>query len=557
MIIIVEGIDRVGKTTLCNRLRQEIGYPVFKHNKSEFSYDQMDTSNETDKMIQMLEVAHSCNGNIIFDRFHLSECIYGTKLRDYNKEEAFKNCIKIDKYLASIGACLIYVSPTNIKRSSFEHGSDLTDYNHLFHQFYNLTRIKNKINVNFHTLDQAIGYVQTLISGQPKSKRISSVGYSFWGYLSDKKTDKDGNEISTPDGNAIYSWSILNVFQLNNIDTYRIMPDRDYVKTYSWAKDIRTSVCDNFNNSKMIPIDFFDNTLDLSLQDLTKKLFDYWNSVGLYKLDAILHEWRMKIPGRNLPEDRKTLGKSWQPDLFIQNCLMIYCFTNRIKLVIFDLDYKLSQADIIGFNNIKTIELGTKSEDDPNSTRVYIPFNFKYIHEYPICDKFNTDLVYIGNRYERDWCIDKYIPDDIKCLIYGNWIEGGRDSDKVWPNLVFKHRLQTYQMYEAYSKSVATILLAKKEYCQYKFMTARIIESVFYGSVPLFIEEYGADVIAEYAGKYAEFLTVKSKADVTSKVNQLKSNHELRSQIITYLRNHLKFMDANNFYSRFMNLITD
>ena len=39
MIIIVEGIDRVGKTTLCNRLRQELGYPVFKHNKSEFSYD--------------------------------------------------------------------------------------------------------------------------------------------------------------------------------------------------------------------------------------------------------------------------------------------------------------------------------------------------------------------------------------------------------------------------------------------------------------------------------------------------------------------------------------
>ena len=66
------------------------------------------------------------------------------------------------------------------------------------------------------------------------------------------------------------------------------------------------------------------------------------------------------------------------------------------------------------------------------------------------------------------------------------------------------------------------------------FMTARIQEAVFYGTVPLFIEEYGKDVIYEYAGKYAELLTVKSKNDVTTLVEMFKINSQLRKDIILY-----------------------
>ena len=39
------------------------------------------------------------------------------------------------------------------------------------------------------------------------------VGYFYWGYLGDKKFDKNGNEVSTPDGNAFYSWSIIKALQ--------------------------------------------------------------------------------------------------------------------------------------------------------------------------------------------------------------------------------------------------------------------------------------------------------------------------------------------------------
>ena len=52
MIIIVEGIDRVGKTTLCEKLNKELKIPIYKHKNNQFYYNLMDNKNETDKMLQ-------------------------------------------------------------------------------------------------------------------------------------------------------------------------------------------------------------------------------------------------------------------------------------------------------------------------------------------------------------------------------------------------------------------------------------------------------------------------------------------------------------------------
>ena len=164
--------------------------------------------------------------------------------------------------------------------------------------------------------------------------------------------------------------------------------------------------------------------------------------------------------------------------------------------------------------------------------------------------EFSTqnNLVYVGNRYERDWCIDKYIPTELSgVVLYGNWLEGGRDSQERWPNINFGPRLQTKEMPLVYGTSMCTILLAKDEYLKHKFMTARIIESIFYGCVPLFIEEYGEDCIKKYAGEYSQDLTVSSKSDIIEISQYLKYNDEYRVSCIEYLRDRLKFMDVSNF----------
>ena len=95
-----------------------------------------------------------------------------------------------------------------------------------------------------------------------------------------------------------------------------------------------------------------------------------------------------------------------------------------------------------------------------------------------------------------------------------------------------------------YNDAVATVLLAKKEYCDMGFMTARIQEAIFYGTVPLFIRQYGQSTIYTYAGKYANLLTVYNKEDVSRAVEDLKRNPELRQNVILYLRKHLRFMDS-------------
>ena len=392
-------------------------------------------------------------------------------------------------------------------------------------------------------------------------KREMKIGYSYWGFLGDCKANYKGEMLSTPDGNAFYSWSIIKAFVDAGIQVISVMPDRDKFAFASFGKKIFSAWCTDersfaYANMKKSDFSQYERDYRAIMKDA---VFDIWNKAGLQNADAIIHEWRMKIPGRN-DEVGKTL-EEFQPDLYIQEYLIEYCRLNKIKLIIFDLDYKLEKEQFKSLSDIASvIELGTKWTSDKEfrdkSKKVYIPFDFDCINEFTINDNPTNNLIYVGNRYERDWCIDKYIPEDIEgCTIYGNWKESGRDSEYRWPKISFGKRLQTSEMRAAYSNSICTVLLAKEEYCEHNFMTARLIESVFYGTVPLFIEEYGKDTIKEYAGMYSEFLTVTSKEDVKAKIDVLKENALLRRNIIKFLRIHLKKMNAKMFVQNIVDML--
>ena len=159
MIIIVEGIDRVGKTTLCHKLSDVTGYPIYKYH-GDVSYDKMDSDNETDKMLQLINVLSIARMqgkeiNLIFDRFSWSDFAYGVTNRNYNVEHAVANFIKIDKALKDIGANVILVRPTDIERSSREHGSDLSTKNRLFNQCYIIASCI-KFECNYDTMDSVV-----------------------------------------------------------------------------------------------------------------------------------------------------------------------------------------------------------------------------------------------------------------------------------------------------------------------------------------------------------------------------------------------------------------
>ena len=394
------------------------------------------------------------------------------------------------------------------------------------------------------------------------------IGYSYWGYLGDTKYDIDGNVASTPDGNAFYSWSIIYGLLKAGDKVIQVMPNRDYEgflkegdNLFSWCKERRLFA---YNNMLKMPSTGYTRLLS------KEQIFQLWDNRLLDKCDAILHEWRMPIVGRNdnptrlfaLKDDTSIDFVNYQPDYFIQECLCEYCAKNNIPMIIFDLDYKLNKYTIDGLpnkDNIFIFELGNKW--DTNAMHVEIPFDFGGISEIPVNNTgmLENNIVYVGNRYERDWCIDKYVPTELdNVVVYGNWLESGRDSKKKWPNIKFGKRLQTKDMTRVYNDSVCTLLFAKEEYVKRQFMTARIIESIFYGCVPLFIEEYGEECIKRYAGVYSSLLTVGSKSDVIERTMMFKYNKDLRSNVIYYLRERLAgFMDVRYFVDDIHKVVID
>lgn len=397
------------------------------------------------------------------------------------------------------------------------------------------------------------------------------IGYSYWGFLGDRKYDDNGNLLSTPDGNAFYSWSIINKFIEDGHEVLGIMPDRDEPGFRFEGPDLFSSWC-KYSRSLaylyMNHIEYFDLFDKLSrgtsIESLEDDIMSLWDDYNLNNFDVIIHEWRMPILGRNTHVDMESEG--WQPDLFIQDALIEYCRKNNIKLIIFDLDYKIPRNMVEDFvyntKNIYIFELGNKwkeiaYETDGRCRKVFIPFDFRFMNLFKPKKTFTDDIVYIGNRYERDWCIDKYLKNVPGVKVFGNWLEGQRHSEKEWPTINFGKRLQTSDMHEAYSNSATTILLAKKEYCENGFMTARILEAIFYGCVPLFIEEYGEDVIYMYAGCFTDELTVRSSDDVINKSKRFKEDVNYRNQIIDYLRTYLSFMDVRSFVRNVYNVIGD
>ena len=361
---------------------------------------------------------------------------------------------------------------------------------------------------------------------------MKNVGYFFWGFLGDRKYNDKGDLLSTPDGNAFYSWSIISELQKRDYNVY-LFQDRDYSGIIKEGENLFSAFAKFERYYAYNKLRFFNNLC---------------HEVDMF--DFVLIEWRWEIKGRNDEETRLNDNKNWQPDLFIMQELIEKCSEKNIPFIVFDLDYKLTEEDIIKYNIRYVIELGNKWKENDlvRSKQVKIPFDFSCINEFKLKDEYENSLVYVGNRYERDWCIDKYIPEDLDdCIVYGNWKESGRDSESRWEKIKFGHRLQTSEMQQVYSTSMATILLAKEEYCRYEFMTARIIEAIFYGCLPFFIEEYGSELIREYAGRYSNLLTVSDKQDLKKKLDLFEYEKGFRNEIIMYLRNHLRFMDCKFF----------
>ena len=153
MIVVVEGIDRVGKTTLVNKLvkagfiklKDEFIINEFVEKFDDYSIGKCESFVQAAKNLE--EQGH----NVVIDRLHLTEYVYGTiRNRGVNEQAVWA----IDMILTNLNAILCYVRPSNIEISNNEAGLNQEKYDEMFEFATKLSSIRSVVT-DYNHLDEA------------------------------------------------------------------------------------------------------------------------------------------------------------------------------------------------------------------------------------------------------------------------------------------------------------------------------------------------------------------------------------------------------------------
>ena len=122
MILIVEGANRTGKSTMIGmlqKLAENSGVEFMLYNSRINNNEHVGTTTEgmyayAKSVISDLLKEDTNEKLIVFDRFHISELVYGEAFRGYTNEYM----LKIDGFLDLMDAKIMYM------KSNFEHVTD-------------------------------------------------------------------------------------------------------------------------------------------------------------------------------------------------------------------------------------------------------------------------------------------------------------------------------------------------------------------------------------------------------------------------------------------------
>ena len=152
MIVILEGLERTGKSTIAEILENNFGFIRFKdHNHLRFM-DLKSIANRLDSTLSMLVSLDKAGKNIVLDRFHISELIYGTNDRGYPDYD-FDHIYYIDEVLSLLNTKL-YLLERNVNNEYVEafprevNESELLEYQKKFRYAFDKSYIENKCIYN-------------------------------------------------------------------------------------------------------------------------------------------------------------------------------------------------------------------------------------------------------------------------------------------------------------------------------------------------------------------------------------------------------------------------
>lgn len=173
MVIILEGIDRVGKTTLANKIKEEVsGSEIFKAERIKVPLSTLEENNTLNYgycmgQVQLLNntYANDKERHMVIDRFHWTEYIYTKVSRDRNVTDYYVKQIENEMLKNRQGYLMILMMPINITLCSRMHGSSLKEHQLLFNGMYEESKLL-KYRCTYHSSNFAVDAVKKIIDGE-------------------------------------------------------------------------------------------------------------------------------------------------------------------------------------------------------------------------------------------------------------------------------------------------------------------------------------------------------------------------------------------------------
>lgn len=162
-LIIVEGVDRTGKTSLCRILEDHLSIKIYARPTDGFDFTRLVNGGVAKETMQLLTHLRKTGQSIIFDRLHLSEFVYGKFNRNYDEWENMCYFRCMEEFMTDFDVTLVYHAPSNIEWSSEQHGVDLRKFDLEFRRLFNLSTIPKKYISSFNTHLEDIPKIEKLV----------------------------------------------------------------------------------------------------------------------------------------------------------------------------------------------------------------------------------------------------------------------------------------------------------------------------------------------------------------------------------------------------------
>lgn len=151
LIVVVEGLERTGKTTLCKEFEKR-GFVYFKDFNRINYHDVTSLEGRLDTTLTFLQNLSENGVNVVVDRLHLSEYSYGNVFRKI--ERAARNIDYIDNAISKLNSVLILCKSDN--NEEYENRmllkyttNQIEQLSNRFEYYFEKSEIKNKFEYEF------------------------------------------------------------------------------------------------------------------------------------------------------------------------------------------------------------------------------------------------------------------------------------------------------------------------------------------------------------------------------------------------------------------------